>query len=402
RPRRRQRQPRRSALYFSESTRGEHEHEEPHHQQAPQPLTRRAYRMNTFIHGEDPSYAIGRMADALSKIGITLPETIADTPQPVTVPDPENAEIAAAIKAAKGDPAADKEVQRLITARAINRGRYTNLIARAAREEQWDALKESRGSINDQIHDVFATAASELEAVAPELKGYRDLDSIVLASLPARAADPARRALNAQHALRAARAAWLKLWRSVGGQQDGRPEADILAICNPSPDEWLTHSSRRPNSLPAPGDVWGTVQAGFTLDLAHDIRAAKARYDRLSRSIDGDREKRRLEYGRAKSWGVYRCCGSSSATGPPRAWPPPPSRPPLNATAPPWSSDAATPSSAGSGTTPGTTRSPHASSGQRTPRPPEEPGTPCLAPPVATPTDRLSSTSRWAARRSTP
>ena len=262
--------------------------------------------MNTFIHGEDPRYAIRRMADALSKIGLTLPETITDTPQTVTVPDPDNAEIAAAIRAATGDPAADKEVQRLITARAIARGKYTALIARAARDEQWEALKESRDSINDQIHDVFATAASELEAVAPELKGYRDLDSIVLAALPARVADPARRALNAQHTLRAARAAWLHLWRSVGGQQTGRPEADILAICNPSPDEWLTHSSRRPNSLPAPGDVWATVQAGFTLDLAHDIRDAKARHDHIRRSIDGDRERRQLEKGRATSWGTYR------------------------------------------------------------------------------------------------
>ena len=261
--------------------------------------------MNTFIHGEDPSYAIRRMAAALSKIGLTLPETVTATPQTVTVHEPDSAEIIAAIKAAKGDPAADKEVQRLITARAIARGKYTNLIARAARDEQWEALKESIGPINDQIHDVFATAARELEAVAPELKGYRDLDSITLAALPERVADPARRALNAQHTLRAARAAWLHLWRSVGGQQTGRPEADILAICNPSPDEWLEHASRRPQSLPAPGDVWATVQAGFTLDLAHDIRDAKARYDHISRSIDGDRERRRLEKGRATSWGLY-------------------------------------------------------------------------------------------------
>ena len=145
--------------------------------------------MNTFIHGEDPRHAIRRMADALSKIGLTLPETITDTPQTVTVPDPDSAEIAAAISAATGDPAADKEVQRLITARAIDRGGYTALLARAAREEQWQALKESLDSINDQIHDVFATAASELEAVAPELKGYRDLDSITLAALPERVAD---------------------------------------------------------------------------------------------------------------------------------------------------------------------------------------------------------------------
>src|SRR5699024_5501898 len=117
---------------------------------------------------------------------------------------------------------------------------------------------------------------------------------------------PARQAVEAELTLRDAHNAWQALWTSVGGQQTGGSASRILAICNPSPDEWLTHSSRRPNSLPAPGDVWATVQAGFTLDLAHDIRAAKARYDHISRSIDGDREKRQLEYGRAKSWGTYR------------------------------------------------------------------------------------------------
>src|SRR5699024_1726526 len=130
----------------------------------------------------------------------------------VTVPDPDSGDIAAAIQAAKGDPSADKTVQRLITARAIARGGYTNLLARAARDEQWQALTDALDSINDQVHAVFDTAARELEAVAPALKGYTDLDAIVLASLPARDADPARRAINAQHTLRAAHTAWLKLW----------------------------------------------------------------------------------------------------------------------------------------------------------------------------------------------
>src|SRR5699024_5123002 len=115
------------------------------------------------------------------------------------------AEIVDAIQAAKGDPSADKEVQRLITARAIARGGYADLLAQAARVEQWEALAESVDVINDQIHAVFDTAARELEAVVPELKGYPDLDSLVLASLPPRVADPARRAVNAQHTLRAAR-----------------------------------------------------------------------------------------------------------------------------------------------------------------------------------------------------
>ena len=260
----------------------------------------------TIITGTDPRITIRGMTAALAPIGLTLPETVTVTAQPVTVPDPDSADIAAAIKAAKGDPSADKTVQRLITARAIARGGYTDLLARTAREEQRQALTDALGTINEQIHSVFATAARELEAVAPALKGYPDLDAIVLASLPARDADPARRAVNAQHTLRAAHTAWLKLWRSVGGQRDGRPEEDILAVCDPTPAEWLEHASRRPQSLPAPGDVWTMARNGWTLSLAHDIRAAKARAEHIRNTLDRESEKRRLEKGRATSWGLYR------------------------------------------------------------------------------------------------
>ena len=260
----------------------------------------------TIINGTDPRITIRGLSNALGKIGLSLPENVTTTPQHVTVPDPDTAEIVAAIQAAKGDPAADKEVQRLITARALARGGYADLLARAARVEQWEALTAALDTVNDQIHAVFDTAARELEAVAPQLPGYADLDALVLASLPARDADPARRAVNAQHTLRAARTAWLTLWRSVGGQRSGRPEEDILAVCNPTPAEWLEHSSRRPQSLPAPGDVWTMARHGWTLTLAHDLRDAKARADHIRTTIDRDREKRRLEKGRATSWGLYR------------------------------------------------------------------------------------------------
>ena len=260
----------------------------------------------TIITGADPRHTIRGLTAALAAIGLTLPAAVTDAPATVTVPDPDSAEIAGAIHAAKGDPAADKTVQRLITARAIARGGYTNLLARAAREEQWHALTAALDSINDQVHDVFDTAARELEAVAPQLPGYADLDALVLASLPARAADPARRAVDAQHTLRAARDAWLRLWRSVGGQQTGRPEADILAVCNPTPAEWLEHSSRRPNTLPDPGDVWTMARYGWTLTLAHDLRAAKARADHIRHTIDRDRDKRQAEQGRLSGWGLRR------------------------------------------------------------------------------------------------
>ena len=260
----------------------------------------------TIINGADPRITIRSLTDVLGKIGLVLPENVTATPQTVTVPDPDTAEIVDAIKAADGDPASDETVQRLITARAIARGGYTDLLARAARVEQWHALTESLDTVNAQIHDVFDAAARELEAVVSELKAYPDLDALILASLPARVADPARRAVNAQHTLRAARDAWLRLWRSVGGQRDGRPEEGILAVCDPTPAEWLEHSSRRPQSLPAPGDVWTMALYGWPLSLAHDIRAAKARAEHIRTTIDRDREKRRLEKGRATSWGLYR------------------------------------------------------------------------------------------------
>ena len=262
--------------------------------------------MTTIIKGDDPRITIRGLANALAPVGLSLPENVTTTPQTVTVPDPDTTEIVDAIQAAKGDPAADEAVQRLITARAIARGGYLDLLAQAARVEQWEALKESLDTVNDQIHAAFDTAARELEAVAPELKGYTDLDSLVLASLPARVADPARRAVNAQHTLRAARDAWLRLWRSVGGQRSGRPEEDILAVCNPTPAEWLEHSSRRPQSLPAPGDVWTMARNGWTLTLAHDLRDAKARAEHIRTTIDRDREKRQAEQGRLSGWGLRR------------------------------------------------------------------------------------------------
>jgi len=258
------------------------------------------------LMGPNHKLTIGRAGKALAPLGITLPEEITAPITPPRIDSPSDADITQAITAAKGDPAADKTVQRLITARALDRGGYSALLEQEAWEARWQALKSALEDLNAQVHEKFTTAAGALETVAPKLRAYTSLAQLNLATLPADTVEPARQAIEAELTLRDAHNAWQALWTSVGGQQTGGNASRILAICNPSPDEWLTHSSRRPNSLPAPGDVWATVQAGFTLDLAHDIRDAKARHDHIHRSIDRDREKRRLEYGRAKSWGLYR------------------------------------------------------------------------------------------------
>ena len=56
--------------------------------------------MNTIIQGTDPRITISGLTDVLGKIGITLPETVTVTPETVTVPDPDTAEIVDAIQAA--------------------------------------------------------------------------------------------------------------------------------------------------------------------------------------------------------------------------------------------------------------------------------------------------------------
>lgn len=260
----------------------------------------------TIIKGTDPRIPIKIMNDALARIGLTLPEAVTTTAPTATVAEPDSAEIAAAIQAAKGDPASDKTVQRLITAHAIARGGYTDLLARAGQDEQRQALRDALDTINDQIHEKFETAARTLETAGPKIRGYENLDDIILSTVPANQAEPARLATDAQHTLRASVDAWKKLWVHVGGQQQGRPEEVILAVCNPTPSEWHKHSSRRPNSLPAPGDVWTPVRYGWTLTLAHDLRDAKGRAQHIRHAITSDFEEQRIAKGRATGWGMGR------------------------------------------------------------------------------------------------
>lgn len=247
---------------------------------------------------------INTISKALATIGLALPE---DITAPIETPDiakPTDADITRAIIAADGDPAADPEVQRLITAKALDG--YAALIEHERWRERGQALADARDTINTQIHDVFNAAARELEDAAPHLQGYESLDNIVLSTLPARVEEPARRAINAQHTLRATLDAWKKLWVNVGGQQTGRPGAIITIVCDPAPDEWREHASRRPNSLPEPWDVWTPARYGWTLTLAHDLRDAKARHGQIEGAISRDREARQFALGRATSWGQYR------------------------------------------------------------------------------------------------
>lgn len=256
-----------------------------------------------ILTGSNPRATIDRLSKMLAPLNITLPDNVTAPIEPRTVASPTDAEITRAILDAKADPAADKTVQQLLTARDINRGGYIKLIEQAQGQERAEALTDALEDINTQIHERFQAAATELESLAPQLRGYESLDNLTLASLPAKVAEPARRALEAQHTARAALAAWWSLWASVGNQRRGRPNSQVLAACNPSQHEWLEHASRRPTTIPAPGDVWAMVRTGWTLDLAHNPRAAEARDEHIATTLDRARTARQMAQGKASGWG---------------------------------------------------------------------------------------------------
>lgn len=251
----------------------------------------------------DPKNEIKRLSEALAKVGVTLPEAVTTAPERVRVEAPTSREIGEAIRAAK-DPLTDKHVAQLMLAHQIARGGFEAGVMQAGWAEQRQALRDARATTNDQLRARFDEAAHELTEVAPKLTGYTELDSLILSNLPAREVEPARRAIEAQATLRHALHAWRTLWAITSSQTLGRPNTQILQACNPSPDQWFEHASRQPNSLPAPGDVWGIVQRGWTLDLAHNPKAAIQRDKDITHAIDRQRHAQQLATGRARGWGA--------------------------------------------------------------------------------------------------
>lgn len=259
--------------------------------------------MSKVLTTTSPKNEIKRLGDALAKISITLPEAVTTTPERVRVEEPSSREIGEAIRDAK-DPLNDETVQRLMLAHQIARGGFESAVLQAGWAEQRQALNDARATINDQLHARFDEAAHELTEVAPKLTGRTELESLILSNLPAREVEPARRAIEAQATLRATLRAWRTLWAITSSQTLGRPNTQILQACNPSPDQWFEHASRQPNSLPAPGDVWGIVQRGWTLDLAHNPKAAIQRDKDITHAIDRQRHAQQLATGRARGWGA--------------------------------------------------------------------------------------------------
>jgi hypothetical protein len=249
---------------------------------------------------------ISTLSKALAPAGVHLPDELTKPVVPLEIPAPDDQEIAAAIAAAKGDPAADKTVQRLLTARSIARGGFTDLLEQQEWDRRLTQIRDSLEDLNAALHERFTEAVGQLAQDADALAGYADLDALVLSALPDRDAAPARRAIDAQNRLRAVVKAWRALWSHLADRRlDGR-FGEVLAVCDPTPEQWLEHSTRRPSSVPAGSDLWGMVRIGWPLDLADSPRDAKRREQEIEQTIDGDRDERAKRKGIAMSWGAAR------------------------------------------------------------------------------------------------
>ena len=126
---------------------------------------------------------IGNLKAGLGKLGLKLPDA-PDTSDLPTVQAVTDGDIAAAVGNAKGDPAADKEVQRLITARALGGIRY-DVSHRAAQVEAHDKIiRDAIPALLEQVREKFADAAEVLEENGQQFKSHRDLGAVNLGTLP--------------------------------------------------------------------------------------------------------------------------------------------------------------------------------------------------------------------------
>src|SRR5699024_1828357 len=170
-----------------------------------------------MFYTPDAKRDIDSISRALAPLGITLPKDITAPIEGTQVRAPNTTELAAAVRAAKGDPGNNNEVQRLLTLKALHKAGVGDAIILEQWQERGRALRALRDTLNAQIHDVFNEAARELEDAASNLRGYEDVNAIVVSKLPSPLMAPARQALDAHHRILAAATAWHAVHACLGG-----------------------------------------------------------------------------------------------------------------------------------------------------------------------------------------
>lgn len=237
---------------------------------------------------------IGNLKAGLGKLGLKLPDA-PDTSDLPTVQAVTDGDIAAAVGKAKGDPAADKEVQRLITARALGGIRY-DVSHRAAQVEAHDKIiREAIPALLEQVHERFADAAEVLEENGQQFKSHRDLGSVNLASLPGHSAAAAGVSLSACRTMDDA----VTAMKALGGYgREGGTKTEWWHYSTPSQAQYEQAMNDAPSTFPE-GNAWSVFARGWPLEMAETLHAAGERRAGYRAALNERIEQGKLEGARA-------------------------------------------------------------------------------------------------------
>lgn len=234
----------------------------------------RSYELTTRIR---------RLEDVLKPLGLTIPDAPA-TDDPI-IPAVSREDIAEAVAKSK-DPAADKTVQRLVTAHQLGElGIAAGLKVNRVKAHE-TVIRAEIPALLEKVRGIFHDAADILEENGAPLRHHEDLGAIDLQTLPLHSAHAAQDALGACRTMTTARTAWVAL--STYGAPDGHRAAwsDYGA---PTNEEYRAARNARPPLFPE-ATPWSVFRKGWELSLPATVRAAVERRNAYERAAVEDAE----------------------------------------------------------------------------------------------------------------
>lgn len=213
---------------------------------------------------------IRRLEDVLKPLGLTIPDApVTDDP---IIPAVSLEDIAEAVAKAK-DPAADKTVQRLVTAHQLGTLGISAGLKTARIKAHETVIREALPALIEKVRDIFHDAAGILEESGAPLRQHEDLGAVDLQALPLQSAHAAQEALGACRTMTTARTAWVAL-STHGGPVGHRPHWSDYAA--PTLEEYRAASKARPQAFPE-ATPWSVFRTGWELNLPDSVKAAQER-----------------------------------------------------------------------------------------------------------------------------
>lgn len=213
---------------------------------------------------------IDRLTNVLKPLGLTIPDAPA-TDDPI-IPEVTLDDIAEAVAAAK-DPAADKTVQRLVTAHQLGTMGIASELKMNRVKAHETLIRAEIPTLLEQVRDIFHDAAGILEENGAPLRQHEDLGAVDLQALPLHSANAAQEALGACRTMATARTAWVALSTHGGPVGHAAHWSDYAA---PTNEEYRAARDARPQLFPK-ATPWSVFRKGWTLDLPQTVKAAQQR-----------------------------------------------------------------------------------------------------------------------------